>query len=456
MDAAKLIEKYIKKLPVSADWAQNASQYMPGGDTHGHFFNPPFHTAIDHGEGCYLYDVDGNRYIDFANSAFCLIHGHCFPPVTQALEEQIKRGTTFMMPTELQIGFAQLLCQRIPSLDEVRFVSSGSEATNMDMRAARAHTGRRKIMKVDGGYHGTHNIGELNSFGASKRGECSANPDIGTNGSEINDVILFPWNDIEFVRRIIQEKGEEVAALIIEPVLVVGGVIEPAPGFLENIRQLTQDHGIVLIFDEVVTLPFSYHGMQGDYGVTPDLTTMGKGIGGGLPIGAWGGKRDILEMWNPLRGHGDGIITVSTSGGNAITMAAGLSAMTHLTPEIIQSRNSFGDTLRSEMNATFKRNNIKAHISGSHSVFWVHFGEKIVKDPYDSLDALQLGSDNIRNLLFMGMRYRGVYLFPSPSIFGNISTPIRQKEIDNMIQALDETLNEIRPVIETECPHLVG
>jgi glutamate-1-semialdehyde 2,1-aminomutase len=455
MKVDRLEEEYLKKTLTSAKLAERACHYMPGGDTHGHFYNPPYHTTIDRGEGCYLYDVDGNRYIDCVNAYFVLIHGHCFSPIVNALERQIKRGTSFGMPTEDQIEYAQHLCERIPSLDEVRFVASGSEATNMAIRAARAFTGKRKIMKVDGGYHGTHNIGELNSFGASERGSCKPMPAIGAHGSEINDIVLFPWNDKEALQRIISENVGDVAGLIIEPIVVVGGIITPEPGFLKAVRELTREKGIVLIFDEVVTLPFSYGGMQEYYGVTPDLTAMGKGIGGGLPIGAWGGRRDIVELWNPERGHDAAVMMVSTFGGNAMTMAAGLAAMTHLTPEVIEQRNALADQLRKGIDETFKSVSIRGHASGLCNAFWIHWTDHPVKDPYDAVDAMLQATDSVRNLLFMGMRYRGVYLFPSPSPFGNISTPIGDKEIDHVINALEETLMEIRPVIEDECPDLL-
>lgn len=435
--------------------AERARRYMPGGDTHGHFFNPPYHTTIQRGDGCYLYDVDGNKYIDCVNAYFVLIHGHNFPPTVEALEQQIKRGTTFGMPTEGQIEYAQHLCERVPSLDEVRFVASGSEATNMAIRAARAFTGRRKIMKVDGGYHGTHNIGELNSFGASERGSYKPRPAIGTNGSEIHDVVLFPWNDREALRKIVSDNADEVAGLIIEPIVVVGGVITPEPGFLETVRELTQENGIVLIFDEVVTLPFNYGGMQEYYGVTPDLTAMGKGIGGGLSIGAWGGRRDIVELWNPESVHEDAVMMVSTFGGNALTMAAGLAAMTHLTHEVIERRNALGDRLRIGIHEAYKSAGIRGHASGFCNAFWVHWTDRPVRDPYDAVDAMSQATDRVRNLLFLGMRYRGVYLFPSPSPFGNVSTAMGDKEIDHIINALGETLEEIRPVIEDECPNLL-
>ncbi|MFZ0451923.1 MAG: aminotransferase class III-fold pyridoxal phosphate-dependent enzyme, partial [Desulfatiglandaceae bacterium] len=267
MKKEQLEKTYLEKTRTSAKLAESARKYMPGGDTHGHFFNPPYHIVIDHGEGCNLHDVDGNRYVDCVNAYFVLMHGHCFPPVLEALEGQARRGTSFGMPVREQIEFAKHLCDRVPSLDLVRFVASGSEATNMTIRAARAFTGKRKIMKVDGGYHGTHNIGEVNAFGAPGREKGHLMPAIGTAGSEINDVILFEWNDFENLEFTINRYGEEVAALIIEPMIVAGGMVLPAPGFLEKVRQLTEEKGILLIFDEVVTLPFSYGGLQEHYGV---------------------------------------------------------------------------------------------------------------------------------------------------------------------------------------------
>lgn len=455
MEMVQLEEKYLRKTPTSARLAEQACRFMPGGDTHGHFFNPPYHTVIRGGEGCHLLDVDGNRYIDCVNAYFVLIHGHCFPPILSALERQIRRGTSFGMPTEDQIAYAQHLCERVPSLDLVRFVASGSEATNMTIRAARAFTGRRKIMKVDGGYHGTHNIGELNSFGVSERGRYEAMPAIGTRGSEIEDVILFPWNNEEALRRIILENAGEIAALIIEPILVVGGVIAPEPGFLKTVRTLTSENGIVLVFDEVVTLPFSYGGMQAYYGVIPDLTAMGKGIGGGLPVGAWGGRREIMEMWNPQRVHDNAVTMVSTFGGNALTMAAGLAAMTHLTTPLIEKRNALADRLRAKMNESFKDRKIRGQASGLCNAFWIHWTDQPVRDPYDAVDAMLQATDRVRNLLFLGMRYRGVYLFPSPSPFGNVSTAMEDREIDHIINALGETLKDIRPIIEDECPALL-
>jgi len=455
MNAKQLEKKYLEKTSKSAKLAERARRYMPGGDTHGHFYHSPYHITIERGEGCYLYDVDGNKYIDCVNAYYVLIHGHCFPPTVEALKQQINRGTAFGMPTEGQIQYAQHLCERVPSLEEVRFVASGSEATNMAIRAARAFTGKSKIMKVDGGYHGTHNIGELNSFGTADRESQKPMPAIGASGSEINDVVLFPWNDPETLRQLTTQHAKKVAALIIEPMIIAGGTIQPESGFLEMVRKLTEENGIVLIFDEVVTLPFSYGGLQEYYGVTPDLTAMGKGIGGGLPIGAWGGRHDIMGLWNPEKGH-DAVMMVSTFGGNALSMVAGLSAMKHLTPDVIEQRNARGDRLRSGMNRVFTSAKIRCQVTGLCNSFWIHCTDKPIRDPYDVVDAMSQTTERVRNLLFLGMRYRGVYLFPSPSPFGNVSTAMGDKEIDHIINALGETLGEIRPVIEQKCPHLLA
>ena len=237
--------------------------------------------------------------------------------------------------------------------------------------------------------------------------------------------------------------------------IVPSGAIPPEPGYLETVRNITEEYGIVLIFDEVVTLPFFYGGLQEYYSVTPDLTTMGKGIGGGLPIGAWGGKREIMELWNPEKGE-DAVVMVSTSGGNPLSMVAGLTAMKQLTHEVIERRNSLGTRLREGMDKVFSDIGIHGHVSGLANAFWIHWTHKPVRDPYGVGEAMSQANENIRNLLFLGMRSKGVYLFPSPSPFGNVSTVMQEKDIDDIVNAFSDTLGDIKPVIAKECPNLLG
>ena len=450
MSIETLTAKYLQNTQNSARLAERARRIMPGGDTHGHFYNSPYHITIDHGMGNSLFDVDGNQYLDCVNAYYMHIHGHCFAPIVEALDSQIQSGTGFGMPTEVQIEFAELLCKWVPSLDEIRFVCSGSEATSMAIRAARAFTGKQKIVKLEGGYHGNHNIGEINSFGGSlDREELKFSPEIGCEGSELNDVILFRFNDADQLREITKVHSNEIAALIIEPLIIPSGSIPFESGFLQAIRDITRESGIVLIFDEVVTLPFEYGGLQEHYGVIPDLTTMGKGIGGGLPIGAWGGKKEIMELWNPERGD-DAVLMVSTSAGNPMSMTAGLTAMRHLTQELIEKRNKSGQRLREGMNEAFKKAGIHGQVTGAAHSFWLHWTDEPVRNPHDVGMAISRAGDEIRNLLFLGMRHYGVYLFPSPSVFGHISTAMQEADIDTIIQALEQTLFEIKPFIKSE------
>lgn len=450
MSVDALTARYLENTENSARLAARARQYMPGGDTHGHFYNAPYHITIDHGKGNSLFDIDGNRYLDCVNAYFMHIHGHCFAPIIEALDQQIQSGTGFGMPTEVQVDFAKHLCERIPSLDEVRFVSSGSEATSMAIRAARAFTGKQKILKLEGGYHGNHNIGEINSFGGSlDRDELRLSPEIGCKGSELNDVILFRFNDTDQVRDIAKAYSDDIAALIVEPLIIPSGCIPFGPGFLQAIRDITKEFNIVLIFDEVVTLPFEYGGMQDEYGVAPDLTTMGKGIGGGLPIGAWGGKKAIMEMWNPERGE-DAVLMVSTSGGNPMSMTAGLTAMRYLTQEAIGKRNELGRRLREKMNEVLGRTGVRGQVSGAANSFWLHWTDEPVESPHDVGMAISRAGEDIRNLLFLGMRHYGVYLFPSPSIFGNVSTAMREEDIDKIAHVFEQTLTDIRPIIKSK------
>ena len=236
--------------------------------------------------------------------------------------------------------------------------------------------------------------------------------------------------------------------------MLYGGWLLPELGYLESVRQLTEENDILLVFDEVVTLLFSYGGLQEYFGVTPDLTAMGKAIGGGLPIGAWGGRRDIVELWNPERGE-DAVMSIATFGGNPLSMVAGLTALEHLTEEAIERRNALSDRLRAEVDRAIADVRITAHMSGLFNTFGIQWTDRTVRDPYEAAEAMSRVTDRVRSLFFMGMRYRGVYFFPAPTPFGNISTAIGEKEIDHIVNAVGETLHELYPVIETDCPVLL-
>ncbi|MFZ0449937.1 MAG: aspartate aminotransferase family protein [Desulfatiglandaceae bacterium] len=456
MNAEHLKKKYLEKTSKSAGLAKKACSYMPGGDTHGPSYHPPYHITFDRGKGCYIYDVDGNKYLDFCNQWLTMVHGHAFPPMVEAVQKRIARSVGFGYPTEEQYEFAQLLCRRVPCFEQMRFVASGSEATLMCIRAARAFTGKRKIMKLEGGYHGTHDLGEFNWFPSPEAGPLgkikATAPDAGINGSEIEDVIIFAYNETEIFKKIISRHAGDVAAVIMEPMIGPLGMIKPEPGFLETIRSLTEKHGIILIFDEVVQFPNAYYGTQGLFGITPDLTALGKGIGGGLPIGAWGGRRDIMDLWNPEKGH-DAILQVSTHAGNAVSMAAGLATMKHLTATVIKQRDTRFKKLQSGFQKVFVDAKVKAQVTGIGYGFAIHLTDKPVRNPRDSFGAA-MAAEEIAGLIFMGLRYHGVSIYPP--LFGSLSTAARDKDIDFAVDALAKTLKEIHPVIEEKSPHLLA
>jgi glutamate-1-semialdehyde 2,1-aminomutase len=309
-----------------------AKQYIPGG------VNSPVRAFksvgitpvyIDHGEGSRVYDIDGQSYLDYVCSWGPLIMGHAHPEVVKALQAAVVKGTSFGAPTLAETEMAKLVCERVPSMDIVRMVNSGTEATMSAIRLARGFTSRSKILKFEGSYHG-HADSLLIKAGSGVA--TLGLPDSpGVPEVVATHTITVPYNDLASVKLALEKFGEEIAAIIVEPVAGNMGVVPPQPGFLEGLREVTQQYGSLLIFDEVMTgFRVGLHSAQGRFGVTPDLTCLGKVIGGGLPVGAYGGRRDILEQIAPS----GPIYQAGTLSGNPLAMAAGYSTLKLLTPEV--------------------------------------------------------------------------------------------------------------------------
>jgi glutamate-1-semialdehyde 2,1-aminomutase len=277
---------------------------------------------IERGEGAYLVDVDGNRYVDYVLSWGPLILGHADERVVAALEEAVRRGTSYGAPTALEAELASLITEALPSIELVRFVNSGTEATMSALRLARAFTGRSKIVKFAGCYHGH---GDLLLVQAGSGVATLGLPDSpGVTPGAVADTLAAPYNELSAVERLFAEQGEEIAAVIVEPIAGNMGVVMPVPGFLDGLSELTSEHGALLVFDEVLT-GFRVHpgGAQTLFGITPDLTTLGKVIGGGLPVGAYGGRRDVMELVAPA----GPVYQAGTLSGNPLAMTAGIETL---------------------------------------------------------------------------------------------------------------------------------
>ncbi|HET7580422.1 MAG TPA: glutamate-1-semialdehyde 2,1-aminomutase [Bacillales bacterium] len=313
---------------------ENAKAIMPGGvNSPARAFKSVDRSPIfiDHGKGSHVYDIDGNEYIDYVLSFGPLILGHADDQVVEALKQTAEKGTSFGAPNELETKLADLVIERVPSIDVVRMVNSGTEATMSAVRLARGYTGRDKIIKFEGCYHGHVNSLLIKAGSGVATLGLPDSPGVPSNLAE--HTITVPYNDLDSVREAFDRYGADIAGIIVEPVAGNMGVVPPQTGFLEGLREITENQGALLIFDEVMTgFRVDYNCAQGFYGITPDLTCLGKVIGGGLPVGAYGGKREIMAHIAP-----DGpIYQAGTLSGNPLAMAGGYETLSQLTPKTYQ------------------------------------------------------------------------------------------------------------------------
>jgi len=438
-DLAHRVEaEYSARTPKSAALYENATDVMPGGDTRTVTYFEPHPLFIESGKGCCLIDVDNNEYLDFMNNYSALIHGHAHPAIVEAVSQQLRKGTCFASPIELQTRLAQILCTRLPGVERIRFCNSGTEATLIAIRTAKAFTGRNKILKMEGGYHGSHDLAQISVkprlIEAGPANAPNAVPDTpGLFRGVISDVLVAPFNDIAATSKIIDLNRDDLAAVIVEPVLGSPGLIPAQPPFLRFLREACQSCGAILIFDEVVTFRLAFGGAQELYHVTPDLTTLGKIIGGGFPVGAFGGRADIMELLNPRKGK---LSHSGTFNGNAITMAAGLACLELLTADEIQRINQLGDTLKGLLAAALASASVPGQITGTGSLINVHFTDRKVIDYRTS--ALSETTDILR-LLHLSLLNQGIFIAPRGEFC--ISTPMTQKEIESAAEAFRSALD---------------
>jgi glutamate-1-semialdehyde 2,1-aminomutase len=380
------------------------------------------------GEGAYLVDADGNRYVDFVQSWGALLFGHARPEIVKAAIDAAERGTTFGIPTELEVELAERISAAMPAVEMLRFVSSGTEAAMSAARLARGFTSRDLVVKFDGCYHG-HSDALLAKGAGSGVATFGIPGSAGVTEGAAADTLTVPFNGLDAVRALFAQSGDRIAAVIVEPVAANMGVVPPAAGFLEGLRELCSRHGALLVFDEVITgFRVAYGGAQGLYGIAPDLTILGKVIGGGFPCGAFGGRRDVMELLAPL----GPVYQAGTLSGNPVAVAAGIAAL-DLASEVdpYATLESTAETIVDGLAKAFADRGHATTVNRAASMFSVFFADGPVTDFGDAKAA-----DHERYARFFHhMLERGVHLPPSGYELWSLSTEHGSAEVERILDA---------------------
>ena len=432
---------YPDSFPASRRLFERARKVMPGGNTRTTVFLDPFPIYAVRGEGCRVWDADGQVFYDCINNFTSMIHGYGQSEQVAEVAAQLPLGTAFGAPTESEIELAELLTGRLPAMDQIRFANSGTEGVMMAIKAARAFTGRPKIVKIEGAYHGSYDFAEVSLDSAPGNwGDIPASTAYakGTPAGVLADVIVVPFNDTEALRAVFSREGETIAGVLIDPMPNRAGLIPARRDYLEEMTRIAHDAGALVIFDEVISFRLSHAGAQGLWGIRPDLTALGKIIGGGFPVGAVAGRAEVMAVFDPTSGkpalpHG------GTFTANPVTMRAGLAAMRALTPAAFAHLDALGDLLRDGINAALARLALPGRCVGLGSLFRVHFTAQPITD-YRSVwpgpvEKRRLGA------FHRGLLDRGV-LSASYGLFA-LSTPVTRGDAAEILSAIEDTLGEI-------------
>mgnify|MGYP001365075372 CR=1 FL=1 len=444
-------EEYCRTRKESKRLYDEACRFLPGGDTRTATFFYPYPHFMLRGKGAYMYDADGNKLMDFQNNYTSLIHGHAHGPTVEAIRDQAVKGTAYTAPFENQTKLAELIVSRFPGVDKLRFTNSGTEANMHALRLARAYTGRAKVIKTEGGYHGTTDVFEASvdpnlKIAGSGDDMKTVAENRGVSENALKDVLVVPFNDADRTEKIMKEHRNDTACMIIEPVMASAGQIVPEMGYLRALREMTERYGILLIFDEVVTGRLSTGGAQKYFGITPDITTMGKIIGGGTPVGAFGGRDDIMRYYDPREKK---VYHSGTFNGNALTMAAGLAALRDYDENKAAYVNDLGEKFRKGAEKVFEETGIHMIMNGTGSLCNTIFTDSPVKNYRDMAGS----HEELNKLLFMTLLLKGV--FNAERGMFSMSTAMTMADIETALDRLRESLYEMKEVIVQEAPELI-
>ncbi|MET4697655.1 glutamate-1-semialdehyde 2,1-aminomutase [Constrictibacter sp. MBR-5] len=407
-------ERYVAANPNSLEAYEHARRSMPGGNTRTVLYYSPFPLSLAGGEGCHVTDVDGHRYIDTVSEQTAALYGHSNPKIQAAVIEALKHGIVLGGPTGRESELAELLCARFEALELVRFTNSGTEANLFAVQTARGVTGRSKIMVFEGCYHGG-----LMSFGGY--------------GSTMNvpfPYVMAPYNDPDRTAALIAEHAGDLACVIMEPMIGSGGCIPAQADFVKAVREATAKHGVVLIFDEVMSSRLAPGGFQSVLGVTPDMMTMGKYLGGGLSFGAFGGRRDLMERFDPSRPDAFG--HAGTFNNNVLSLSAGITGLRDvLTPEASMRINADGNRLRERLKQTLAKRGVPGTVTGYGSMLMIQLADGSYDRPKDTTRV----RPEARALCQFEMLSRGVYLSRRNML--NLSLPMDAAAFDAIVAAFD-------------------
>ncbi len=431
-----------QEIPLSSSLHARAKQVFPGGFTRATLVEPGEPVFVAGGKGAYLHAVDGRRYLDCSHNFTSVIHGHAHPAITQAVAEQIQKGTAFSLCGESEIRLAEALQSRCRTFENVCFSNSGTEAVLFALKAARAATGRPLIAKCEGAYHGLSDFAEIsvNSTPANWGDEepAAVPGSVGTPQSVLDGVVVLPYNDVEASLRILERAKDRLACVLLDPMASRLGLIPATPEYLRAIRDFCTRAGVVLIFDQVINFRLAHGGVEEFFGVEPDLSTLAKVMGGGFPVGAVAGRRSVMEVFSSA--HGRPKVTAGgTFSANPVTMVAGLAALEALTREAIDGINRHGARVRASLTQFIEERGLNACVTGGGSLFKFHFG---VRNPANHRDTYPSPAEAERGVRFRrAMMARQVHLIPSA--FGAISTAMTDDDVSALIRAASESIDEI-------------
>jgi glutamate-1-semialdehyde 2,1-aminomutase len=432
-------QRYRDRTPRSRELLEKTRELIPTGHAGGMWYQLPYPVLLERGEGTQVWDVDGNEYADMRIGDWVMVHGHGDPHVRDAIVDQLGKAGQFGCPEwDLAYRLGSLIQERMPSVERIRFQVSGTETNLLALRLARAYTGRTKLAKATGSYHG---IADILIAGTPSIRYVETTLPAGVTEGVAQDVVEYPFNDPDGTEEVLTREADNIAAVIVEPVMGAAGMIPATHEFIQRLRAVTERLGIVLIFDEVVTFPMTFGGAQAYFGIRPDLTTMSKAIGGGLPAAALGGSAEIMDLLEPTRHGGKAPITAaSTFGGNVTAMAAGIACIEQLTPEVHQQIDALGDRLRAGIDEIGNRHGVPLHATGAGHLTGMHWAEERV---VDHRTRMQSDDEKVTNIV-MGLMNEGWFTFSFGYLL--INRAFDEEKIDAFHEALDRALHAVELV----------